>query len=335
MNDLFSIKDDFRIVRLNEADAICLSDHLHNLKNLVLTKEDIYPKIDKWFNRKVISGLKINERSAFIGYLNEKPVVSAVVKRGKKSKFCHLRISDELQDYNLGEIFFCSMALDVRNIAEEIHFTLPESLWEKKKKFFQSFGFHGAVKAGTEFRLSDTELRCSSSFPKFWETVLEKIPKIKNELLMSIQPKYAKKVLDGEKKVEIRRKFSKKWKGCKVSLYSSSPRQSLIGEAIIDNVIIGEPDLIWEKFNSDICGTKEEFDEYAASTKEIYAIVLNDVRAFKLEIPRTQVSHLIKDDLKPPQSYCSLEKNKSWSKAVSIAAFLQENFRNTIVHSQL
>ncbi|MFC1562844.1 hypothetical protein ACFL4Z_02195 [candidate division KSB1 bacterium] len=346
MNNLSSIKKDFRIVPLNEADAKFESDHLHNLEKLVLANEDMYPNIDQWLSGKVIPGLKTTERAAWVGYMDEKPLVSAIVKRGKHSKFCHLRISDDFQDKNLGEIFFCLMALEVRNMAEEIHFTLPKSLWDEKKKFFQSFRFHDAIKAGTQYRIFDMELRCSSSFSDVWKAVLDKLSKIAeifsaggyslgNNLVISFRPEYTKKILNGEKKVEIRRKFATKWKGHRISLYSSSPIQSLVGEAIIDNVIIGEPDYIWEKFNSDICGTKEEFDKYVASKNEIYAIILDDVRPFKLEIPRSQVSHLLNQDLKPPQSYCSLKNNKPWAEAVSIAALLQANFRNTIVHSQL
>ena len=263
MSDLFSIKDDFRIVRLNEADAIGLSDHLINLEDLVLAHEEMYPNIDKWFRRKVIPSLKSTERVALIGYMDEKPIVSAIVKQSEYSKFCHLRIREDFQNENLGNLFFSLMALEVRNVAEEIHFTLPESLWEKKKKFFQSFGFNDALKAGTQYRLFDKELRCSSSFSKVWKAVLAKLPDIAltfsvgeyhigNELLISIKPKYAKKVLNGEKLVEIRRKFTKKWKDSRISLYSYSPVQALIGEATIDNVVSGDTEYIGEKCNSDI-----------------------------------------------------------------------------------
>ncbi len=340
MNDLFSIKDDFRIVRLNEADAIGLSDHLINLEDLVLAHEEMYPQIDNWFSNKVIPGLKSSERTAFVGYMDEIPVVSAVVKKNEHSKFCHLKIKEDFQNENLGNLFFLLMALEVRNVAEEIHFTLPESLWEKKKFFFQSFGFYNTVNAGTQYRLFDRELKCSSSFSEVWNSALEKLPDIavtfsvggyslNNKLLMSIHPKYAKRILYGKKKVELRRKFTKKWEYANVCLYSSSPIQALIGEAKIDRVVVGEPNFIWEKFNLDLGCSKDEFDKYAGSSKKVYAVVFGEVRPYKLSIPRSQLSYLLTKDLKPPQSYCFLEKNKSWAEAVSIAALLQANFRKT------
>jgi predicted transcriptional regulator len=342
MNNSQLIRNDLRIVRLNEADAIGLSDHFIDLKELVLSNEDMYPNIDKWFDSKVIPGLKkynpslkTYERSAFVGYFNEKPIISAIVKKGKFSKFCHLRINDDFQNNNLGEIFFSLMAYEVHNTAKEIHFTLPESLWNNKKEFFQSFGFQDITKSGTQYRIFDMELRCSSSFSNVWTAVLDKLPKLKDELIMSIHPEYAKKILEGKKTVEIRRKFSKKWKGFKVKLYSTSPIKSLIGEAIIDDIVIGKPDFVWERFGTCISITKEEFDKYVKSANEIYAIVLNDVHPFKIEIPLSQISHLTNSDLKPPQSYCNLKNNKSWSKAVSIATLLQANFRNSIIHTNI
>ena len=82
MEDLFSSnKKDFRFVRLNERDAKNLSDHLSYFKDLVSANEEMYPGIDKWVDHKVIPGLKSSERVAFVGYLEENPVISAVVKR--------------------------------------------------------------------------------------------------------------------------------------------------------------------------------------------------------------------------------------------------------------
>ncbi|MCK4966694.1 DUF365 domain-containing protein, partial [bacterium] len=123
--------------------------------------------------------------------------------------------------------------------------------------------------------------------------------------------------------------FSSRWKGHKISLYSTAPVQSFVGEATIENIEVGEPNSIWERYNRDICCTKEEYDSYVKSTKEIYAIILNDVQAFNIEIPRSQISHLLSKDIRPPQSYYNLKNNKEWSEAVSIASLLQKNFKNT------
>lgn len=338
-----TIKSDFRIVRLTEGDARSDTDHIQMFRGLVETNEDMYPGIRSWMREKVLPGLRSSERIAYICYEDGRPVVSAVVKRGRSSKFCHLRIQEDFQDRHLGDVFFSAMALEVRGVAEEIHFTLPESLWEQKRRFFNSFGFHEATRAGTQYRLFDTELRCSAPFSAVWAATLRKLPKIMNKfttggfsggedaLLMSIRSQHARAILAGTKRVEIRRRFSRKWEGKRITIYSSSPEQSLVGEASISRVASDTPGAIWDEFGSSIGCSRAEFDNYTKSSTKVYALVLDDVRPFKLPIPRTQVSHLLGSDLTPPQSYCTLEEGKPWAQAVSLAALLHATFKGSMV----
>jgi len=337
MEDLFSQKGDFSVVRLSEADALAGTDHLKKLRELVLENEPMYPNIEKWFDEKVIAGLKASERIGYVGYIDEKPVVSAIVKRGEDAKFCHLRIKENLQNFNLGEAFFTLMGLEIRDFSKEVHFTLPESIWEKKNKFFESFGFTKAVKAGHQYRLFEDELRCSSDFDKVWTAILEKLPKIARAffvngqsldsgLLMSIKSEHARKVVSGTKKVEIRRSFSKKWTGCKVSIYASGRERSLVGEASIKRVVVDKPENVWERFHDQIGCTKEEFDKYTGSKNEIYAVVLENAIPYQKSVSLREVSSLMKEKLRPPQNYYNLNNNIKWAEAISMGALLQGSF---------
>ena len=337
MEDLFTQKGNFRVVRLSEADARAGTDHLKKLRELVLENEPMYPNIEKWFDEKVIVGLKTSERIGYVGYLDEKPAVSAIVKRGEEAKFCHLRIKENLQNFNLGEAFFALMGLEIRDFSKEVHFTLPESIWEKKNRFFASFGFIKAVKAGHQYRMFEDELRCSSDFDKVWAAILKKLPKIARAffvnghsldsgILMSIKAEHARKVVSGTKKVEIRRRFSKKWKGCKVSIYASGCERSLVGEASIKRVVVDRPENVWKRFHDQIGCTKEEFDKYTGSKNEIYAVVLENVMPYPKSISLKEVSNLTKEKLRPPQDYYNLNNNIKWAEAVSIGALLQSSF---------
>ncbi len=60
MRDLFSQKGNFQVVRLSEADARTGSDHLEKLRELILENEPMYPNIEKWFDEKVMAGLKVS-----------------------------------------------------------------------------------------------------------------------------------------------------------------------------------------------------------------------------------------------------------------------------------
>ena len=333
MKTLFPVKGDFRIVRLRETDAIRKSDHLKTFAELVLENAPMYPGIQDWMRSKVLPGLKSNERVAYVGYEGEHPIITAVLKRGRNAKFCHLRIHEDFQDIDLGQVFFTQMAFEIRNIAKEVHFTLPESLWLDKQAFFKSFGFQSATKAVRQYRHGENELICSAPFSSVWRAVIEKLPTLMkkfvvggfamdNRMLMSIKPDFAQKIIRGEKIVEIRRQFSKKWCGCRITLYASKPTSALVGEATVEKVSPGRPIDIWREYGNHIGCTKQEFDSYAEHHKKIFAIELGDALPYLQTIPLDQATHLLDEELRPPQSYLSLQNNEGWAKAVSVAAFL-------------
>jgi predicted transcriptional regulator len=195
------------------------------------------------------------------------------------------------------------------------------------------------MKSGQQYRIFENELRCSSGFDKVWRAILGKLPKISrafsvdghslnNRLLISIKAEYAKKVFSGEKKVEIRRRFSKRWTGCKVSVYASGHERCLVGEVSISRVVVDKPESIWEKFHQQIGCTREEFDRYTQSLNEIYAVVLENAMPYRKHISLSEVSSLTKRKLRPPQNYYILNNNVNWAEVVSLGALLQSRFRS-------
>ena len=329
MSNAFFVKENFHIVRLAEGDVSCRSDHLADFKNLILSNQRMYPEIECWLSEKVLPGIRQDERVAFVGYLDEKPAVSAVVKKGNDAKFCHLRLHEDLHDSNLGEVFLSLMAFEIRDLAKNIHFTLPETLWRDKGLFFQSFGFKSAKLAENQYRLWENEFACSETFSTVWASVLEKIPKLAdkysiggfapdNQLLMSVKPEFAEKIMQRKKTVELRRKFSTRWIGHQINIYASAPVMSLMGEARIAGVVSNKPEAIWERFHEQVGCSREEFDAYAAGADELFAIELNDVRPYRDRLPLIQISHLIKAHLTPPQSYMTLEKNNAMGESCFI-----------------
>ena len=207
MDLLFEKHPALNIVRLTSTDAKLRTDMMTAFTTRVAQSEDMYPNIKRWVSEKVIPGLKSNERTAFIGFEHDRPVITAVVKKGEMSKFCHLRIGEGWHDRKLGNAFFCQMAWECRG-AKEVHFTLPESLWERERIFFESFGFEDAMKAQTQYRLFDPEWRCSAPLQKVWHAAREKMPslcfafgghEITNRILLSVRPNYAEEIIRGQK----------------------------------------------------------------------------------------------------------------------------------------
>src|SRR5207253_9377277 len=127
--DVNETVDRFQLVKLTPADVERGSDDYAKFRELVIANEASYPGIRKWLSEKVALGIAAGDRVAYVGYLNERPIASAVVKLGSEAKFCHLKLSEAVRDQNLGELFFCVMAMEARSVAKNVHFTLPESLW--------------------------------------------------------------------------------------------------------------------------------------------------------------------------------------------------------------
>jgi predicted transcriptional regulator len=342
-NTLFPLAANFRVVRLAEVDARTGSDELKTLTNMISSSEDMYPNIGRWLREKVVPGLQSSERAAWVAYEGDKAIAAAVLKLGKHAKFCHLRVDRDFQDLDLGQLFFTQMTLETRHLAKEIHFTLPESLWESKTKFFESFGFVRPAKSLRQYRSGDKELVCSAPHAVVRMAALDRLPvlarkfnvsgySLGGDLLVSMKPQYAERILAGSKVIEIRKRFSEKWVGCKAVLYSSSPQKALVGEATVCSVTSGTPADIWSQFHSRLGCTSNEFSSYVGSAIEVSAIELDNVFPYKQPISLAQISHLLGEELRPPQSYCDLRLDKgqgSWAKAASVASVLHGRFSAT------
>jgi len=339
---LFPLATRFCFVELGKVDARRETDNLRVLKELILANQQMYPNIDRWFVQKVVPGLKTLERLAYVAYEDERPIASAVLKLGDKSKFCHLRVHQDFQDLDLGQMFFTRMTLEVRHRAREIHFTLPESLWHTRSKFFESFGFSCATKASKQYRPGDLELLCSAPVSTVWSAVLNKLPRlltkftsgkspISNRLLISMKPTFAERILLGSKLIEIRKRFSRKWTGCRAVLYSSRPVSALVGEATINSVTHGAPTDIWSNFQSHLGCSYEEFHTYVGSAAQVSAIQLKDVTPYDTPVSLSEISGILNQQLRPPQSFCDLIlPNEGWAKAVSLASLLHAGFSHPV-----
>jgi predicted transcriptional regulator len=334
--NLFARTGDFRLTKIREAEAKKATDDYRILRHLITENQPMYPNIDRWFDQKVLPGLKSNERIAWVAYEGDSAIASAVLKLGRKSKFCHLRIQQDFQDLNLGRMFFSQMTFEARHLAKHIHFTLPESLWCSKSSFFESFGFRHTEKSSKQYRQGDTELVCSAPLPTVWSAVLKTLPSLRrkfsvsgyslnNEILVSIKPEYAHQILSGKKLVEIRRRFSDRWTGARVVLYASSPDKALVGEATISSITTAHPREIWMRFGANIGCSFLQFEEYVGSSDRVSAIELEAATPYREPISLVQLSHLVQEDLRPPQSFCDLrldDDESAWARAVSVASLL-------------
>ncbi len=330
----FKYKENISIKILTGSDIRAKSNLFDIFKERILMNERMYPEISRWFKEKVVPGIISKERLAYICLKDNKPVATAIAKRGEFPKFCHLKIEEDVQDQNLGEMLFIMMTIGVGKGSKEIHFTLPESLWHARKGFFGSFGFKNFHDVGCKYRPSESEFLCSASFKTVWRSALKKLPKLidhfcinglstDNPILMSLKPQHAKSIIQGRKTIEIRRRFSHKWLGQRVSIYASSPIRSLICEAQIKNISSASPEEIWEECGYRIGCTKQEYESYTDQSENVYAIEFEHIKPYDNLIKLDQINNMLESNLKPPQSYQRIKPGSDWSRILLLSALAQ------------
>jgi len=125
------------------------------------------------------------------------------------------------------------------------------------------------------------------------------------DVLLSIKPKYANKIIDGEKKYEFRKIRLDKQKIGHVYIYSTSPvKKSLPG--LLSMILSKTPqERLWKRCKKYSGVTKEEFFSYYAEKEVAFAIPIKKVEP--LEVPIDPYAKMV--NFTPPQSYYYLKDN--------------------------
>ncbi len=121
------------------------------------------------------------------------------------------------------------------------------------------------------------------------------------KVLLSIKPKYAEKILNGEKLYEFRRVIFKSSAVTKVVIYASSPISKVIGEFEIDHVLSMEVEALWNKTMEHSGIDKEFYDTYFDGKDIGHAIKVKHAQRYPV------CRELHEYDIKyPPQSFAYL-----------------------------
>ena len=100
---------------------------------------------------------------------------------------------------------------------------------------------------------------------------------IGNNALISIKPNYARDILSGKKTVELRRRIPTIELGTRLWIYATMPQGEVVGSAIVEKIVKGTPDEVWDNFMDRIAITRNEFNRYFDGTDLALALVLSRV----------------------------------------------------------
>ena len=124
------------------------------------------------------------------------------------------------------------------------------------------------------------------------------------KVLLSIKPKYAEMILNGEKQYEFRRTIFKSPSVKKVVIYASSPTSKIIGEFEIDCILSLDTAELWMRTMEYSGIDKSFYDSYFSGKNVGHAIKIKNVTRYSKhkELKEFEIKHA-------PQSFAYIHSD--------------------------
>jgi predicted transcriptional regulator len=124
----------------------------------------------------------------------------------------------------------------------------------------------------------------------------------RHALFLSVRPKYAERILEGRKSVELRRTRPLVPEGAVLLIYVSSPVKALGAISSVQRVTSAQPDQLWQYVKDKAGLTRSEFDDYFAGAEEGFAIHLGTILPVSPPMGLADLRQFW-PGLSPPQTY--------------------------------
>ena len=98
-----------------------------------------------------------------------------------------------------------------------------------------------------------------------------------NEALISIKPRYVRRMLDGEKSVEIRNRTVNLRQESRLWIYSTLPKGCIEAVAEVGRVEVGTPPAIWHKYGDSLGISETAYRQYVNGASSVSAISIRRV----------------------------------------------------------
>lgn len=125
---------------------------------------------------------------------------------------------------------------------------------------------------------------------------------MRDGVLLSIRPRYARLLFEGTKTVELRRVPPAVSPGSLILIYESAPTMALVGAGIVASLEVGRPGSVWSRVRSGAGVSRAEYDEYFNGAERAAALHLRDVSRFPHVISLAEMRRRWAW-FRPPQSY--------------------------------
>jgi predicted transcriptional regulator len=125
-------------------------------------------------------------------------------------------------------------------------------------------------------------------------------PQAPRDILVSVHPVFAGKIVAGEKSVELRRRFPD-CTGSRLLIYSCKPVSAVVALAQIKAVLQLPLRQIWRQYRDAACISRKDFDAYFSGLQSGFVVVLEGITSTHQKLSADDL--LQQFGIVPPQSY--------------------------------
>jgi predicted transcriptional regulator len=129
-------------------------------------------------------------------------------------------------------------------------------------------------------------------------------------LFLSVRPRYAERILEGTKTVELRRVRPTASQGQRVLIYSSSPTMAVLATTTVERIDWGSVDEVWRRVRRSAGLSRHDYLDYFRGAERASAIWLGSVMAFETPVALRELRERW-PWFRPPQSYCFVQATLS------------------------
>ena len=129
-------------------------------------------------------------------------------------------------------------------------------------------------------------------------------------LLLSVQPRFAHKIMNGDKTVELRRRLPRLETGFFTLMYVSAPIMALVGGFWVERTVSAPIEELWSRVRNKAGMTHSEFDSYFRGKEIGHALFFDDFLKLREQISLDAIRKIC-PNFHPPQifRYLRIESN--------------------------
>lgn len=124
-------------------------------------------------------------------------------------------------------------------------------------------------------------------------------------ILISIRGKHLDNILEGKKKVELRRRILHLLPGTVMWIYCPRPVAQILAVAKISRIVSAHPARIWSEYGEMSGVARAEFDCYFRASETACAIFLSEVQRLETPVSLSKIKKTAKN-FHPPQFFKKL-----------------------------